>query len=108
MRPANAAPSFSRAALQQLMWEHVGLLRDDAGLADAVRTLSAWEAPQPRTPAGQEDANLLVVARAVASAALARPDSLGAHFRLSAEKPALTQPALPQPATTQPALIGAR
>ena len=108
MRPANAAPSFSRAALQQLMWEHVGLLRDDAGLADAVRTLSSWEAPQPRTPAGQEDANLLVVARAVASAALARPDSLGAHFRLSAEKPALTQPALPQPATTQPALIGAR
>ena len=74
---------FSRQSLQQLMWERVGLLRDDAGLADAVRTLHAWEAPAPRTPAEQEDANLLIVARATASAALARTDSLGAHFRLS-------------------------
>ncbi|HTN54847.1 MAG TPA: L-aspartate oxidase [Microbacterium sp.] len=81
-RPHEAA-RFSRGALQQLMWESVGLLRDDAGLADAVRALNSWVAPQPRTPTEQEDANLLTVARAVASAALARTDSLGAHFRLS-------------------------
>jgi len=86
---------FSRTALQRMMWEQVGLLRDDAGLTDAVRTLHSWDAPHPRTPAQQEDANLLVVARAVASAALARTESLGAHFRLS-------------PALNQPALIGAR
>ncbi|MGN7977011.1 L-aspartate oxidase [Microbacterium sp. 22195] len=92
-------PSFSRAALQRLMWEKVGLLRDDEGLADAVRTLHAWEAPAPRTPVELEDANLLVVARAVASAALARTESLGAHFRLS--------PALTAPAPTPSALIGA-
>ncbi len=90
MSDSNKGVGISRTALQQLMWEKVGLLRDDAGLADAVRVLNAWDAPQPRTPAQQEDANLLVVARAVASAALARTDSLGAHFRLS------------------PALIGAR
>ena len=90
---------FSRAALQRLMWEKVGLLRDDDGLADAVRTLHAWEAHAPRTPVEQENANLLVVARAVASAALARTDSLGAHFRFS--------PALAVPAPTPPALIGA-
>ncbi|MDQ0613404.1 L-aspartate oxidase [Microbacterium sp. W4I4] len=96
VRPVNDGPGFSRAALQHVMWEQVGLLRDDAGLADAVRTLDTWDAPQPRTPAEQEDANLLVVARAVASAALARTDSLGAHFRLSSalEKPTLNQSAL--------------
>ncbi|MDT0156664.1 L-aspartate oxidase [Microbacterium sp. ARD32] len=77
------AGRFSRHALQQLMWERVGLLRDDEGLTDAVRTLHAWEAPSPRTSAEQEDANLLVVARAMASAALERTESLGAHFRLS-------------------------
>lgn len=94
VRPANDDPGFSRAAVQHLMWEQVGLLRDDAGLADAVRTLNTWEAPQPRTPGEQEDANLLDVARAVASAALARTGSLGAHHRLSPENPALNKSTL--------------
>lgn len=87
----HALEPFSRAALQQLMWKHVGLLRDQCALQSAVRTLEAWRAPRPHTAAEQEDANLLVVARAAASAALARVDSLGAHFRLA----------------PQPALIGA-
>ncbi|MFC7789973.1 L-aspartate oxidase [Microbacterium sp. MAHUQ-60] len=88
--PGDDAPRFSRLALQRLMWENVGLRRDDAGLSHAARTLSSWVAPQPRTSCEQEDANLLVTARAVTAAALARADSLGAHFRLA------------------PALIGAR
>lgn len=83
---------FTRAALQALMWDHVGLLRDDAGLAHAMHVLDRWHAAPPPTdsptpsevsPAAQEDANLLTVARAMASAALARTESLGAHFRLS-------------------------
>ena len=74
---------FSRAALQRVMWEQVGLLRTDAGLADAVTQLAAWSPSSAATVAAQEDANLLTVARATASAALARTDSLGAHFRLS-------------------------
>lgn len=81
-RPSAAGP-FSRAALQELMWGHVGLLRDGRGLAHAVRVLHGWDAPAPRAPAEQEDANLLIVARATASAALARTESRGAHFRLS-------------------------
>ncbi|MFD5224925.1 L-aspartate oxidase [Microbacterium sp. NPDC058342] len=88
--PGRSADGFSREALQRVMWENVGLLRYDAGLATAVATLSGWQEPSARTAAAQEDANLLVVARAAASAALARTDSLGAHFRQS------------------PALIGAR
>lgn len=85
-------PPFSRAALQAVMWDHVGLLRDDAGLAHAMHVLNRWHAAPPPTdspapaavsPAAQEDANLLTVARAMASAALARTESLGAHFRLS-------------------------
>lgn len=109
-RDVEATPEpFSRAALQRLMWEKVGLLRDDDGLADAVRTLRTWEAPAPRTPAEQEDANLLLVARAVASAALARTESLGAHFRLSPAPtgPAPTAPTSTDPALTPSALIGA-
>ncbi len=83
---------FTRAALQQLMWDAVGLTRTDAGLAGAVAQLNAWAdaspredlaEPRVRTTASQEDANLLTVARATVSAALARTDSLGAHFRLS-------------------------
>ncbi|WP_417554268.1 L-aspartate oxidase [Microbacterium sp.] len=104
------AATFSRAELQQLMWEKVGLLRDDEGLADAVSRLASWAAPAPRTPEEQEDANLLVVARAVASAALDRTESLGAHFRLSPAptRPALNRPAPHELAESRPALIGAR
>lgn len=76
-------PSFSRAALQQLMWRDVGLLRTDAGLRRALDTVRAWLST-PRTPASvadHEDANLLTLAAATASAALARTGSVGAHYR---------------------------
>ncbi|MEV7631388.1 L-aspartate oxidase [Microbacterium sp. NPDC089318] len=78
-----------RATLQRLMWEQVGLMRTEEGLRDAVARLHAWTAPSATSRAAQEDTNLLTVARAVASASLARTDSLGAHF------------------VTSPALIGA-
>jgi L-aspartate oxidase len=45
--------------------------------------LAAWTA-QPRTPQTElemEDENLLIVATALVAAALARTDSLGAHWR---------------------------
>ncbi|SJN29696.1 L-aspartate oxidase [Microbacterium esteraromaticum] len=85
-------PPFSRRALQQLMWERVGLRRETAGLEEAVATLEEWQgsshsAADPVT--AQEDANLLAVAHAMASAALRRTDSLGAHFRATADSPAL-------------------
>lgn len=88
---SSARPLFSRAALQRLMWDEVGLIRTPRGMRDALAQLHAWSAPAPTSPAAHEDANLLTVARAVASAALARTDSLGAHSLLS---PALPSPAL--------------
>ncbi|MFC4140412.1 MULTISPECIES: L-aspartate oxidase [unclassified Microbacterium] len=87
----DAEEPFTRAALQRLMWDEVGLLRTTEGLAHALGTVRAWRERQhpPITVAEHEDANLLLVAEATAAAALARPVSVGAHF-------------------LEPALIGAR
>jgi L-aspartate oxidase len=72
---------FSRERLQQLMWDHVGLLRTETGLAEAVDSIRAWRAaaPAPATRAEHEDANLLLLAYATASAAVVRTESVGAH-----------------------------
>ncbi|WP_417508232.1 L-aspartate oxidase [Microbacterium sp.] len=77
---------FSRAALQQLMWDRVGLLRTHEGLAEALETIRSWRAtavaPALRSGVSRsahEDADLLLVAEATASAALARTESVGAH-----------------------------
>ncbi|MBZ2196655.1 L-aspartate oxidase [Occultella gossypii] len=80
--PSEAAP-FSRAAVQDLMWDAVGLRRHGVGLARAAQTFDAWAAstPAPHSPAEHEDANLLLLARLTARAALARTESVGAHFR---------------------------
>lgn len=87
MASAEPAPEgdtvFSREALQRLMWEHVGLVRDDSGLARAQAQLAAW-AQHPATPhteADYEDANLLLMARWLTAAARARRRSAGAHYR---------------------------
>lgn len=67
------------------MWDHVGLLRSEEGLRHALDTVRTWRAraAAPATLAEHEDANLLLLAEATASAALARRDSVGAHYRLS-------------------------
>lgn len=88
--PASAAtgavPPFARAALQQLMWEHAGLVRDAAGLEHAASVIAAWRRalPAPVTVTEREDANLLLVAAHVVAAALARTESIGAHYRADA------------------------
>ncbi|MFT4156412.1 MAG: L-aspartate oxidase [Microbacterium sp.] len=72
----------TRAALQQLMWDEVGLLRTEAGLTHALSVIRAWSAAAytPTTVSDYEDANLLLLAEATASAALARTVSVGAHY----------------------------
>ncbi|TDN92465.1 L-aspartate oxidase [Microbacterium sp. BK668] len=77
------SPPFSRRALQLLLWEEAGLVRDEAGLTYAGSVIAAWrrDARTPRTEAEFEDENLLVVAERVVGAALARRGSVGAHFR---------------------------
>ncbi|WP_292686928.1 MULTISPECIES: L-aspartate oxidase [unclassified Microbacterium] len=80
---APVAPPFSRAALQELMWQDAGLVRDADGLRHAAATLAAWRAT-PRGPVTElqyEDKNLLLVAAALVAAAQARPHSVGAHAR---------------------------
>lgn len=76
-------PAFSRRALQELLWEEAGLVRDAAGLRHAASVIASWLA-QPRTPGTEhdfEDENLLLVAAHLVAAARARRESAGAHFR---------------------------
>lgn len=81
--PHPSAPSFSRKALQHLMWNTAGLLRDGEGLAHATGILSAWSALRLPTDSirSLEDRNLLALARELVHAALARTESVGAHAR---------------------------
>lgn len=75
------APDVSRADLQQLMWDAAGLARDGDALRQAAADLRGWKAPAVTDAKAAEDANLLVVARAVVASALAREESRGGHFR---------------------------
>ncbi|HXX59544.1 MAG TPA: L-aspartate oxidase [Dehalococcoidales bacterium] len=70
-------------ALQSLMWNEVGIIRNREGLKEAVQTLAAWHRllPPPTDRASRELRNMVVTGRMAAEAALAREESRGAHFR---------------------------
>ncbi|MCY1674404.1 L-aspartate oxidase [Pseudarthrobacter sp. SL88] len=79
---------FSREGLRSLMTAKAGVLRSGELLAGAAGTLARWAAvarpdavPESADPAVHEDHNLLLAAQLLVSAALARRDSLGAHYR---------------------------
>ena len=92
-RPArNLSPL--RDALQEMMWDKAGILRDAAGLAEATSALDALEAELGAS--GVDGANrafnltwhdwlnlksLLLVSRAIVVASEAREESRGAHWR---------------------------
>ncbi|MFS0794272.1 L-aspartate oxidase [Microbacterium sp. 1P10AE] len=96
LTPATDAPAFSREALQDLMWQHAGLVRDAAGLRRASAVLAAWNTePRPRST---EDDGLLLLARHVVAAALARTASIGAHFRSDEDAAAAASAPVPQEA----------
>ncbi|MFB8145128.1 L-aspartate oxidase [Microbacterium sp. NPDC056003] len=80
--PADVPP-FSRAALQELLWNDAGLVRDDPGLGHAASVLSVWrtQTRTPHTELDYENENLLVVAEHLVAAARARRGSVGAHYR---------------------------
>lgn len=71
----------NRSDLQQLMWDTAGLSRDGDELEQALARLREWRAPAATDAKSAEDANLLVVARAVVAGALARRESRGGHYR---------------------------
>lgn len=77
----------SRADLQQLMWDAVGLTRDGDGLTLAAAELARWAVPAATDAKSAEDANLHVVAQAVVASALARRESRGGHFRSDFPEP---------------------
>ncbi|MDX2375773.1 FAD-dependent oxidoreductase [Microbacterium sp. LRZ72] len=80
---SSAPGPFTRTALQRIMSEHVGVMRDERGLRRAAAAIATWRAAArtPRTPAQFEDENLLQLAAATVGAALARRTSVGAHYR---------------------------
>jgi L-aspartate oxidase len=67
-----------RATLRELMWRHVSLTRDAAGLADAREGLYRLAASGPFDP---ETANMLLAAQLITASALAREESRGGHYR---------------------------
>ena len=74
---------LSLTSLQTLMWNHVGLVRDEAGLSAARAELELWQSdlPEPHTPAEYELDNMVLIGKLMATAALERRESRGGHWR---------------------------
>ncbi len=75
------ADSFTRDDLQTLMWDAAGLTRTGDEMRQAVAQLASWSTPEVTDAKSAEDANLLIVSRAVVAMALAREESRGGHYR---------------------------
>lgn len=78
---------FTRSALQTLMWDSAGLLREENMLQKAISHICLWQSAHtyPKifdSVAAIENANLLLVAGLICQAALRRTASRGAHWRL--------------------------
>lgn len=74
--------------LHRLMWDKVGILRDETGLQRAIERIKALKALSEEhqwsniVPLGVELSNQLILARQVCEAALKRQESRGAHHRI--------------------------
>ncbi|TAL10618.1 MAG: L-aspartate oxidase [Nitrospirae bacterium] len=71
-------------SLRRLMWAKVGIIRNREGLLSALVQLEKWEERlkgRRQTRRELEIQNMVTVGRLVATAALQREHSLGAHFR---------------------------
>jgi len=88
----SAAPGCAAAVarLRRTMTDHVGVIRDAAGLGEAIATLAQIE-----REAGDDRilANMALAARFIAGSALMREESRGAHARsdFPATRPALAE-----------------
>jgi L-aspartate oxidase len=92
LQPERETISRVRGNLRQVMWQHVSLTRDEAGLheararlagmrADLLARLPGRPAGEEIDPAWQETVNMCVVADLVIAAALRRCESRGSHWR---------------------------
>jgi L-aspartate oxidase len=82
-KAARAVPKPSLSALQQLMWDKVGIIRNKEGLSEAADILANWQKslPPPTDRPSHELSNLVLTGRLVTEAALLREESHGCHFR---------------------------
>jgi L-aspartate oxidase len=87
--PKIVPPRLSLTALQALLWNKVGIVREGKGLEEAIDTLIAWqrELEEPTDRPSYELRDMLLVGRLIAEAALLREESRGAHFRSDFPKP---------------------
>lgn len=82
--PGRGDEDLVRSRLQALMWEYVGVRRNETGLLTAKKALRELRGMlgQPRaTRAWWETHNLLGLAERIVEAAIARKESRGTHFR---------------------------
>ena len=83
--PLHAADPSFRDEVRRILWEQVGIIRDEAGLQDAKVHLRAMCSEMQRTDVAAYDevetAGMIQAGRLVTAAALARPESRGAHYR---------------------------
>jgi L-aspartate oxidase len=70
--------------IQDLMWQHVGVVRDGQTLQQVVPELRSLQSQLPATGdrRAHEAANVLQAGLLIARSALAREESRGAHYRL--------------------------
>lgn len=94
--PASSLNVVDRVELQTLMWDNVGLARTESELLATRAELAKWRSADEanRLFTDWEDANLLLLSRAVTEAALAREESRGGHYRLDfpATNPSMARP----------------
>ena len=77
-------PAEIRRALSNIMWEYVGIIRDEEGLKTAAGAINNLEGELGRGRSELEyyqSINMLTVARVMVQAALWRKESRGAHYR---------------------------
>jgi L-aspartate oxidase len=67
----------TRAEVKRIMWDKVGLVRDEQGLNEALAVLEEIAA----RPLNTRSWNFVTLARLVTEAALSRRESRGAHYR---------------------------
>lgn len=78
--PTGTTTPVDRTELQTLMWNAVGIERTEDDLQSAAAQLQHRQSAETSVEE-LETANLLLLARVVVAAALARTESRGAHFR---------------------------
>jgi aspartate oxidase len=80
---ASAASAAALTQIRDLMWRHVGIMRNGKELSSAIEFLQAMQLPHSEHPTRQdyELSNLHSLATLMTRSALAREESRGSHYR---------------------------